>query len=176
MKRVNQYKYPIIISLVALLLGIGYSLLTALQKGVERTVIIIPEISFYRTIVYIFWHNFLIDMFVVISGLLFYWLGTTVVVVNLFIFGYSLTNSLLTLGFQNVFFKYFHSLVEVPTIVLSLSMSFAISNFLLRCIEGKEVEISKKSILGKMLKYWFVLTILIFIGAVIEAGIHQIIM
>lgn len=173
MKRINQFKYPTIISLGALLLGIGYSLLNALQNGAEKTVPIIGDINFYQSIVYIFWHNFLIDMFVVSSGLLFYWLGTTVVTVNLFIFGYSLTNNLLTSGFQNTFLKYFHSLIEVPTIILSLSMSFAISNFLLNAIKGRELEISKKNVLSNILIYWTLLTLLIFIGAVIEACVHH---
>ncbi len=166
----NKIAYAAFVSSIGIISGIMLGLLFQTQSSSENIVQIITSYNFLDNIYEIFMNNLRISIITIVLSITFYSGATLLTFVNLYIFSYSATINTIQNGIQNTLTKYPHSILELPAIIISLAISYYISDILMAYLKDKSNYVYNDK--GKKITVSFIFVIfLLLLSSIIESSL-----
>ncbi|XOQ37380.1 MAG: hypothetical protein ACFWTQ_07640 [Lactococcus sp.] len=119
--------------------------------------------TFFNAFLSIFTHNFLLILIILTVSIIPYIAIIPIIFINFLIFGASVYLSVESVGYLNTFFRYIHSIAEIPAILISFSIALRFSCSVYSKLTGSysKFEYKKRELLS--------VVVLLIIGALVEA-------
>lgn len=157
-------KITVLLSVLAIITGFILGVVSDNSFGVSK---LIEKRGFWENFIEIFYHNLLISFVIMISGFTIYFLSSILVFSNFLVFGESIYLACQKYGLLKGGTLYIHGIFEIPAIILSLYISYKISNSIIKKLKNENFLFF--NYLKSFNKEILTLIVLFLIGALVES-------